>query len=124
MAYASENKFAEAIGEMQKAVTASEDNAWIIADLGYVYAIAGKRKDAYKVLMDLTKISKRKYVSAYLVATVYAGLGEKELVFRWLTKALEERSDRLILSLKRDPCLKSLRPDPRFQALLRRIGLP
>jgi TolB-like protein/DNA-binding winged helix-turn-helix (wHTH) protein/Flp pilus assembly protein TadD len=123
MAYASENRLAEAIAELQKAVTASEDNAWMIADLGYVYAAAGKRKEAYKVLNDLTEISKRKYVSAYLVATVYAGLGEKELAFRWLTKALEERSD-LLISLKADPHFASLRPDPRFQALLRRVGLP
>jgi TolB-like protein/DNA-binding winged helix-turn-helix (wHTH) protein/Tfp pilus assembly protein PilF len=123
LAYASENRLAEAIVEMQKAVTASEDNAWIIADLGYVYAVAGKRKEAYRVLKDLTKISKRKYVSAYLVAVVYAGLGEEELAFRWLTRALEERSD-LLVSLKVDPSLASLRPDSRFQALLRRVGLP
>jgi len=123
MAYASENRLAEAIVELQEAVTASQDNAWIIADLGYVYASAGKRKDAYRVLEDLTKILKRKYVSAYLVAIVYAGLGEKELAFRWLTKALEDRSDRLIF-LKTDPYFASLRPDPRFQTLLRRVGLP
>jgi TolB-like protein/DNA-binding winged helix-turn-helix (wHTH) protein/Tfp pilus assembly protein PilF len=121
--YASENRLAEAVAELQKAVTASEDYAWIIADLGYVYAAAGKREEAYKVLKDLTRISKRKYVSAYLVATVYAGLGEKELAFRWLTKALEERSD-LLVSLKTDPHFSSLRPDPRFQALLQRVGLP
>lgn len=123
LAYSFENRLAEAIVEMQKALTASEDNAWIIADLGYVYAVAGKRREAYKALKDLTEISKRKYVSAYLVAVVYAGLGEQELAFRWLSRALEERSD-LLVSLKVDPYFASLRPDPRFQTLLRRVGLP
>lgn len=122
-AYASENRLAEAIVELQKATTASQDNVWIMADLGYVYAAAGKRKDAYKVLEDMTKMSERKYVSAYLVAIVYAGLGEKELTFRWLTKALEQRSD-LLTTLKVDPSFASLRPDPQFQALLRQVGLP
>jgi TolB-like protein/DNA-binding winged helix-turn-helix (wHTH) protein/Tfp pilus assembly protein PilF len=123
MVYVFENRHAEAIAELQKAVTLARDNVWFKAWLGYAYAAAGKRHAAHEVLDDLKQMSKRKYVSAYLVATVYAGLGDKNSAFRWLTTALEERND-LLIGLKVDPVFASFRSDPRFADLLRRIGLP
>jgi TolB-like protein/DNA-binding winged helix-turn-helix (wHTH) protein/Tfp pilus assembly protein PilF len=120
--YVFENRHAEAIVELQKAVTPAGDNVWFKAWLGYAYAAAGKRHAAYKVLDDLKQMSKRKYVSAYLIATVYAGLGDKNSAFGWLTTALEERND-LLVGLKVDPVFASFRSDPRFADLLRRIGL-
>jgi hypothetical protein len=65
-------------------------------------------------------MSKRKYVSPYFIATVYAGPGDKDSAFRWLAIALKERSD-LLVSLKVDPVFASLRSDSRFADLLRRI---
>jgi hypothetical protein len=61
-------------------------------------------------------------VSPYQLALVYAGLGEKERAFESLEKAKVERST-LLTYLKMDPRFDSLRPDPRFQDLLRRMGL-
>ena len=57
------------------------------------------------------------------IALVYAGLGDRERAFEWLEKAYDERSNRLAY-LGREPGWTSLHPDPRFAALLSRIGLP
>ena len=120
--YTLENRHSEAIAELQKAVALARDEVWFKAYLGYAYAAAGERHAAQEVLNDLKQMSKRKYVSAYLVATIYAGLGDKDSAFRWLTTALEERND-LLVGLKVDPLFASFRSDPRFADLLRRIGL-
>jgi tetratricopeptide (TPR) repeat protein len=122
MVYAFENRHTEAIAELQEAVRLSEDNAWIKSSLGYAYATADNRREAQKVLDDLKQMSKRKYVSPYLIASVYAGLGDKDSAFRWLAIALKERSD-LLVSLKVDPVFASFHSDARFADLLRRIGL-
>jgi hypothetical protein len=61
-------------------------------------------------------------VSAYGVAKIHEGLGEKDQAFAWLERAITER-DTNVISLKVDPEFDSLRSDPRFADLLRRIGL-
>lgn len=122
MAYTLENRLDDAIAELQEAVNLSQDDTWCKASLGYAYAMAGKRSAALKVVGDLKQTSKRKYVSAYLIAMVYAGLGDKAAAFQWLETALRQRDDQLP-ALKIDPFLASLRPDARFADLLRRIGL-
>ena len=67
-------------------------------------------------------MSKQRYVSPYLIAIVYVGLGDKDQAFAWLDKAFQDRSS-LLLWLKVEPQFDSLRDDPRFQDLLRRVGL-
>ena len=71
------------------------------------------------------RLAQRKagYYSAYEVADLYAGLGEKEEVFLWLNAAYEERDDQLE-GLKTDFLLDSLHSDPRFAELVRKVGLP
>jgi hypothetical protein len=75
-----------------------------------------------KILNELEDLSKRKYVPPYWIATIYAGLGEKDRAFEWLEKASEERSGGMVW-LKVDPRLDSLRFDSRFVGLLRRVGI-
>jgi hypothetical protein len=58
----------------------------------------------------------------FYLATLYAGLGEKDAAFKWLEQALQERAYRMVY-LKIDPTFDSLRSDPRFAGLLQRIGL-
>ena len=90
---------------------------------GYACAQAGRRPEALQALEDLRAMSEKRFVSAFLVAGVYVGLGEKDDAFRSLEKAYEERSGRLVyLGVARafDP----LRSDPRFRDLVRRIRLP
>jgi hypothetical protein len=76
-----------------------------------------------KILRDLARESKSAHVSPYMIATIYAGLGQKDRAFEFLDKAYLEKALDLTLFLKADPRIDSLRSDPRFQSLLRRVGL-
>jgi len=71
----------------------------------------------------LEQLSKERYVSAYDIALVHTGLGDKEQAFEWFEKAYQERSAALSW-LKVDARLDQLRSDPRFADLIRRVGLP
>ncbi len=91
--------------------------------LGHVYARAGRRDEARRLLAQLQEESKHTTVSAYNIAKIYEGLGEKDEAFAWLEKAYAER-DSNVTSLKADQAFDGLRSDPRYADLLRRIGLP
>ncbi|MBA4185906.1 MAG: hypothetical protein H0X49_18150, partial [Acidobacteria bacterium] len=70
------------------------------------------------------KAKRGEYVPAMNYALAYTRLADKEQAFAWLAKAEQERNGRLIYEIKLDPIYDSLRSDPRFQDLLRRVGLP
>lgn len=91
--------------------------------LGHVYALSGRRGDALKVADELSAPGQDVSVTSYLVAVIYAGLGEKERAFDWLARAYRERAIFMGLRLKTDPKLDRLRADPRFAELLHRTGL-
>jgi len=120
--YALKGRYEEAIVEFQTAVTLSDGREHSLAALGWGYAIAGKRDEAQKVLDQLSEMSKRRYVRPYLLARIYAALGDKDRAFELLEKSYQERVGAMTL-LKVDPMLDSLRRDPRFQDLLRRMRL-
>ena len=90
------------------------------SSLGHVYAAAGKIDRARNVLASLREAAARKYVPSYWLALVHAGLGERDQALRYLERAYEERSTVLAYVLI-DPRLASLRNDPRFLALARRL---
>ena len=79
--------------------------------------------EALKLLAEFREQAKEQYVSPVNLAKVYAGLGENEQVFEQLERACEERSVKLPWFML-DPCLDTLRADPRFADLVKRIGLP
>jgi DNA-binding winged helix-turn-helix (wHTH) protein/TolB-like protein/Flp pilus assembly protein TadD len=114
-------RFEEAIAELNTSISLSDGNLGAIAALGHTYAVAGKRDEARKVVTDLEERAKTKYVPAYLIAIVYAGLGDRDQTFAWLERAYEERYPGLTL-LGNDPVFDRVRPDPRFANLMRRIG--
>ena len=122
LAYEKTGRFAEAVEELEKA-RRLDDSPTIYELLGGAYAAWGKKEEARKVLAELTERSSRRYVCPYEVATIFAGLGEKDAAFEWLDKAVDARAD-CIPWLKPDPKVDPLRSDPRYAALLRRIGLP
>jgi hypothetical protein len=101
-----------------------KDNTEIWSGLGHAYALSGNKAEAQKVLSHFNELSTRNYISPYSRAIVYAGLGEKDQVFAWLDRALQERSYFLAVYLPTDSRLDSLHADPRFVALKRRVGLP
>ncbi|MBI3696137.1 MAG: protein kinase [Acidobacteria bacterium] len=122
MAYEQQGKPEEAIAEIQKAQELSGGNLLMISALGHAYGSAGRRADAERVLAEMAQLGKQRYVAALDVAYVYCGLREKEKSFEWLEKAFQEHSAWL-LYIDADPRLDWLRPDPRFAALLKRLGL-
>jgi TolB-like protein/DNA-binding winged helix-turn-helix (wHTH) protein/Flp pilus assembly protein TadD len=121
--YEATGRSLEAISEYLKAVELSEGNLDAKAALAHAYAAAGRRADADKILHDLQEKSKTAYVSPYFIATVYAGLGDKERAFAFLEKAYQEKSLELGWQLKADLRLDNLRADPRFENVLHRVGL-
>lgn len=123
MVYAQKQMYQEAISEHQKAISLDPENAFALSSLGYTYTISGRKDEARKVLNQIQELSARRYVSPLDIASIYAGLGEKDKTFELLEKAYREH-DNDLLFLKVHPPLESLRSDSRFQDLLRRIGLP
>jgi TolB-like protein/DNA-binding winged helix-turn-helix (wHTH) protein/Flp pilus assembly protein TadD len=122
--YEGAGKRLEAISEYQKAIEMSNGDQDATASLAHAYAGIGRRAEAEKILRDLEQKSKSAYVSPYILATVYAGLGEKEKAFEFLERAFQERSLDISWHLKGDLRIDNLRSDPRFETLLRRVGLP
>ena len=121
--YQGTGKRLEAISEYQKAVELSGGDRDATAALAYAYAGIGRRAETRKILRDLELKGKSGYVSPYLIATLYAGLGEKDRAFEMLEKAYQEKCLDLSWHLKADSRMNNLRSDPRYQTLLRRIGL-
>jgi eukaryotic-like serine/threonine-protein kinase len=122
LAYEQKGMFAEAITELNQAARLSGGSAQMKATLGHGYAAAGKRNEALKILNGLEETARQGYVSPYDIATVYNALGDPNQTFKWLDRALEERSGWLVY-LKVNPILDNLHSDPRFKDLLQRIGL-
>lgn len=123
LALVQKNKYDEAIAELQRAVELSGGGAGQMGSLGYAYAVAGRRAEALGIVEKLKEISRERYVPPATVAIVFSGLGETDHALMWLEKANEER-DPWITGLKVEPRFDSLRADPRFQELMRRVGLP
>jgi tetratricopeptide (TPR) repeat protein len=115
--------YQEAISEAQKAASYSGRAPRYIAGVGYALAVAGKRGDAHKIIDELTESSKSGYVSPYYIAGLHSALREKDLAFEWLEKAYQVRDDELE-GVKADPVFDSVRSDPRYADLLRRMNLP
>ena len=120
LAYEQKGMYAEAIDQFQQGVKLS-GSPLMMSLLGHAYAASGKRTEAQRILAELDQ-QKQRYVSPYTVATIYAGLGDKDQAFKWLEKAFEER-DIWLMNMKVDPVLKPIRSDQRFTNLVQRIGL-
>ena len=107
----------------EKGVNLSGGSPIMRAALAHTYGKSGKSNEALKILNDLTELSKHKYVAPHFFAGIHIGLGENDRAVECLEKSYEEHSHWLIY-LHIDPSMDDLRNDPRFQDLLRRIGLP
>ena len=121
--YAAKGQYEEAIVAAQKAVDLSQRAPGALGMLGLAYGLGGHEAEARKVLNELLKLSETRYVSPAALVNVYIGLGDKDQAFVWLEKAYQERSNYLAF-LKVFPLVDPLRADPRFNDLIRRVGLP
>jgi len=120
--YIDAGMYAEAIAELETAVDLT-GHVTHGGMLGHAYARVGRRDDAARELEILTEFAKQGNCPAFKFAVIHAGLDDKEQAFEWLEKAYENREFAMaILSVGQG--FNSLRDDPRFDDLLRRIGLP
>ena len=94
-----------------------------IGSLGYAYGLAGRREEAIHELQRLTTLSTIRFVPLSELAKVYLGLGDLDEAFTLLNRAFDDR-DFAIASLKSNPAFDAARHDPRFDALLKRVGFP
>jgi TolB-like protein/Flp pilus assembly protein TadD/class 3 adenylate cyclase len=120
--YIQQKKYPEAIAELSEARDLSHGNSEAIGTIGYAAAISGDSTKARVMLDELKTVPPGRYVPPCNIALVYAGLGDREQAFSFLERACDERDVRVTL-LKVDPRWDLLRSDPRFQAILKRIGL-
>ena len=114
----------EAIPEYQRAAELSQGDSDPTAALAHAYTTTGRKTEALKILREWQRQSQTSYVSPYMIATVYAGLGDKDKAFEFLEKAYQERSPDLPYFLRADLRMDSLRSDPRFQDLVHRMNFP
>jgi len=123
LAYLEKSVYEEAIVSCEEAAAPVSANPYAISALGYVYAVSGKKAEAQNVRDRLQKLSEQKYLSPRFMASIYAGLSEKDKALESLSAAFEDRSLQIGPGIIADPTYDSLRNEPRFQDLLRRMGL-
>ncbi len=121
--YEQQGRFDDAIAEESNVVKV--DPGWYFpsAIIARAYALSGRRAEAQRTLDDLLALSKRSHVSNYSLASVYAALGDKGRALDLLEKSFGERSQ-FFDFIKSDPEMDSLRSEPRFQELVRRMNFP
>ncbi|HXM33814.1 MAG TPA: FlgO family outer membrane protein, partial [Pyrinomonadaceae bacterium] len=122
LSYAQKGMYKEALEEFEKAIAGSSGSPLMRAEYASTLALSGDTKKAQTELDGLIALSKQKYISAYHIATVYAGLKDKDHAFEWLEKGLQERADWMVF-LNVDPRFDSLHSDPRFKDLQQRMNL-
>ncbi len=112
----------EAIAEFRKAAT-SADRQRVMGSLAIALIKTGQRAEAIEILNQLKAEAANGYVRAYLVAQIYAALGDKEEAFAWMERTIADRAQNSFL-FAIAPEFDELRGDPRFKAILKRANLP
>jgi len=116
-------KYEEAVKSYLRSIELSGGSKNREADLASCYALMGKREEARKILNNIIEYSKGNYVRSVAIACVFSALGEKEQAFAWLERAYREREPSLLMFLITQHRFNPLRSDPRYAALLRKIGM-
>jgi TolB-like protein/DNA-binding winged helix-turn-helix (wHTH) protein/Flp pilus assembly protein TadD len=116
-----QHKNEEAVAELQKAVQLSGNSPTCLTNLARAYVASGRKPEALGILDDLKLRANPNYSYSAEIAMIYASLGDKDHAMTWLQKGFDERFNPGVLMR---PGFDPLRSDPRFQELLRRVGLP
>jgi tetratricopeptide (TPR) repeat protein len=112
-----------AVAEMEEVVRSTNRPPFHLYMLGHSYARAGQHEQALEILRELGELASQRYVPACFLAIIYGDLNEKDEAFRFLEMAYRKREPWIVLS-KYLAWFDPLRPDPRFQDLLRRMNFP
>jgi eukaryotic-like serine/threonine-protein kinase len=123
LAYLQLGRYEEAIASFRMAISLSAFTTMLTASLAHAHARAGDRPAALAILDELRRASAERYVSPYDLAWIHVGLDDRAAALDALEEACAERSSQMIF-LRVDPVFQGLRAEPRFQALLARVGAP
>ncbi len=122
--YTELGKYDEAVRMYQEAIRLSPETVDATSRLAGCYARSGRKKEAEALLKQMLELSTRRYVPANYFAQLYGDLGNFDEAFKWLEKAYAERCSWLVMMNVDDNMYGSLRVDPRFKEMVRRVGLP
>ena len=123
LALAGSGNLDEATRVLTEAVAMPGSGTYTQAALGYVHGRAGRRAEAERILAELESRAATGYVSPVAFATLLVGLGDPDGVLHWVERAVEDRRG-WIVYLRINPLLDPVRQHPRFEELVRRVGLP
>jgi serine/threonine-protein kinase len=122
LSWLAKNMFQKSIAECQRAVELSANDSNRAVGLARAHALAGDKAEARKALVELHAQARRSYVPPSLFAQIHLALGERKQGLAWLETAYRDR-DEYLARLKVEPAFDSVRSEPAFQDLLRRVGL-
>ena len=120
--YIEDRSFDEALAELEKAKRERKNDPILIYGTGMVYAAQGKRAEALEIIKELEEMSGASLSEAHWIAKIYATLNEKEPALSWLDRGLAAGA--IGAFYKDEPVWDTIRSDPRFADLLRRMGIP
>jgi serine/threonine protein kinase/tetratricopeptide (TPR) repeat protein len=122
MIYEQKQMYSEAVAEFERALQLVPHDTETMSALGHAYAAWGRTTDAEMSLVTLNELSSRLYVSPYSMARAYFGVGDRDRGFEQLEKTYRERHG-ILVYINVEPVFDDVRDDPRFEDLLRRMGL-
>ena len=122
-AYGVKKMYPDADAAFQRVASRWGREPVVVANLAWVYGLAGRKHDAQKLIDELNEVARHRYVAPSLFMNAYLGLGYKETALTWMERGIEEHDPGLIGS-RVYPILDPLHSEPRFQALVRRMNFP
>jgi TolB-like protein/DNA-binding winged helix-turn-helix (wHTH) protein/Flp pilus assembly protein TadD len=123
LAYLKKGMYDAAIAELRKADIPDAHSTLPIAALSAAYYLSGRKADGLQRLERLLALKRNRFVSSYDIAVFYAAIGDRKQTLDWLDKAIEERAG-LVVYLRVDPIWDSVRDDPRFEKIVKQVGIP
>jgi TolB-like protein/DNA-binding winged helix-turn-helix (wHTH) protein len=122
-AYREKGMYPQAVATLERYVNQVGRCSVCLSSLAEVYGFDGRKGEALKLIDELKKRARQRYVSGFFFAEAYLGLGERDQALTWLERAYEDR-DPWMVYINSYPGLDPLRSEPRFQTLLRRMNFP
>ncbi len=121
-AYQQKGMYKESFLELERAREIDNDWTFLITEQATAYALMGRKPEAYRYLKELEQRSKKQFIDPGLFAMIYIALNEKDIAFEWLNRTVDEKSS-WVIWLKLEPKFDPVRNEPRFAALLKKVGL-
>jgi|HubBroStandDraft_4_1064222.scaffolds.fasta_scaffold01393_6 TolB-like protein/DNA-binding winged helix-turn-helix (wHTH) protein/Tfp pilus assembly protein PilF len=121
--YENQRNWPQALEEYKKVIAVSPSDPTGLAGAAFIYARLGQNEEARKLIVQLTELSKKHYVSSFEMASVFAGLDDATNAMLWLETAYQQRESQMPF-LSSDDHFDSLHEDARFQNLVKRLNLP